>query len=168
MYLRHATHKRPDPFVFWCKARNPCSSSFCSFFRARKKTHGTNNGRFHWKPQHTRTDEGMDFQRNRTGRRSLALAAAPFSYNLFSLFLYFFCIFILRQKIEEGRFRDGNGWCQTHRWWQWRRLRRARVIMPFAGLKILLACRHALARETHAETKIALLSTRKSIFEYSY
>lgn len=65
-----------------------------------------NNDRFHRKPRHSRANGGVDFQRNRTGERSVALAAASFSYDLYSVFFYsfFFLIFSsLREKMEEER-----------------------------------------------------------------
>lgn len=95
-----------NPFAFWCKARNPCLSLFYSFSWTRKKIHGTNNGRFHRKPRHSRTDEGMDFQRNRTGERSLALAAAPFLCDLCSTSLSLFLFFFVFQEKDGERETD--------------------------------------------------------------
>lgn len=63
-------------------------------FLESERRHEMNNDRFHWKPRHLRRGEGMDFQRNRTGERSLAFTSAPFSYNLSSTSLSFSVLFL--------------------------------------------------------------------------
>lgn len=131
-----------------------CVSPSSSFFfpRAREETYGTNNGRFHQKPRHWQTSERTNSRRSGADERGLwpshnslffvdlcfvSLFVPPFPL-LLSFSSFYFSSLVLR----EDRFCVGKDWWRlntsmmttTSTW-------RSHVIMPFAGLKILLACR---------------------------
>lgn len=120
-------------------APSPSSSFF--FPWAREKTYGTNNGRFHQKPRHCKwASERTNSEETEQTREVFGPLVTPSSsYDLCFVSLFVFlssvaCIsfFFLSYsgRTDFVTVTTGDEW--------WRRRLRGAVIMPLAGLKILL------------------------------